>query len=134
MTPTTYLRVFTLSKLSEIALELRSNLVPLTLATVLDDGLNNSACVVLEYDIFNFSLHDGHEIANVLLTFGRWDIFLACQRPDAFCICEELRMWFSSLTLFLQCTLSFVRFFDSYNIMSAWIECQSLDFAPFGSF
>ena len=98
---TTYLGVFALCKLSEVAFQFRSNLVPLLLTPVFDDSLDNPAGVVLEHNVFDFSLDDAHEIANVLLTFGRWDIFLACERPNALGICEELGMWFSSLTLFL---------------------------------
>jgi len=96
-----YLRVFALCELSEMTLEFRSNLVPFLLTPVFDDSLDNPAGVVLEHDVFDFSLHDAHEIANVLLTFGRWDILLACERPDALGICKKLGMWFSSLALFL---------------------------------
>ena len=87
---TTNLRVLVLRKLLKLAFELSSNLVSLLRASVLDYCLNYTTGIVFEDDILDFAADDLHEILDMLLAFGRREVFPAQLRPHPFRLDEQI--------------------------------------------
>ena len=97
----THFGVLALSELLVVTLELSSDQVSFPLTSMLNNSLYDPASVVFQYNVLYFSRHDVQQILDVLLAFCWGDIFLTCQRPDAFRIGDELRVGLCGFSLIL---------------------------------
>lgn len=74
--------------------QFHGNFVSLGLPAMLHECLNNSTRIVLEYYFLHFPPNNTHQFGNIVLPFFGLNIFLPCQRPDSFGVCEEGRVGF----------------------------------------
>ena len=105
----THLGVLVLSEVLVAALELLGDLVALRGAAVFDDGLDDTASVVLKDDVLDTAAKNIHQRSYVLGALCPREVLLAGERPGALRLGEEFAVRLGRFALREQGFLCFVR-------------------------